>query len=96
MRINTIFFEDAEVSRNIRSIWESNSVGGGAIDQLQGKIIETSTYLHTTTKSRIARFKEEEMCLRRSIAAAQRLLQKDPQCQWSRQALRMAEKCYNA
>ena len=53
-------------------------VGGGAIDKFQGKIIETSTYLHIETKNRIAKSKEEEMQLRRTIATAQRLLQKDP------------------
>ena len=90
VRINKKLFEDAEVSRNIRRIWESNSVGCGAIDKLRGKIIETSTYLHRATKSRIVRSKEEEMCLRRSIAAAQRLLQKDPRCQWSRAGLEAA------
>ena len=78
VRINKKLFEDVEVSRNIRRIWESNSVGCGALDKLRGKIIETSTYLHKATKSRITRSNEEEMCLRRSIAAAQRLLQKDP------------------
>ena len=34
VRINKKLFEDAEVSRNIRSIWESSSAGCGAIDKL--------------------------------------------------------------
>ena len=83
-RINKNLFQDAEVSRNIRSIWKNNSVECGTIDKLQGKIIETLTHLDKATQSRIARSKEEEMCLRRSIVVVQRLLQKDPRCQWSR------------
>ena len=59
--------------RKIRSIWESNLARGSADDKLLGKIIETSTYLHIKTKNRIVRSKEEEMRLRRTIAAAQRL-----------------------
>ena len=74
VRINKILFENAEVSRNIRRIWENNSPRCGAIDKLQGNIIETSTYLHKATKRGIARSKEDKMYLRRSIAAAQRLL----------------------
>ena len=35
VRINKKLFKDAEVIRNIRSIWESSSAGCGAIDKLQ-------------------------------------------------------------
>ena len=73
LRISRKLFDDEEVRRKIRSIWERNLVGGGAIDQLQGKIIETTRYLHIETKNRISRSKEEEIQLRRTTAA-QRLL----------------------
>ena len=61
LRINIKRFEDEEVRTKIMSIWENNLVGGGVIDKLQGKTIETSTYLHIETKTKIARSKEEEM-----------------------------------
>ena len=38
--------------------------------------MKTSMYLQTTTKSKIVTLKEEEIRLRRSMAAAQSLLQK--------------------
>ena len=46
------------MGRNIRSIWESNSTGCGALDKLRGKIIETSMYFHVESKNRIVRTKE--------------------------------------
>ena len=90
LRINSKLFEDAEVGRKIRSIWASKPAGCGALETLSGKIIETSLYLHVETKNRIAKSKEREVGLRRSIAAAQRMLQKDPTCQWSRAGLEAA------
>ena len=88
--INIKLFEDAEVERKIRSIWASNPAGCGALDKLRGKIIETSMSFHAETKNRIAKSKERQVGLRRSIAAAQRMLQKDPTCQWSRAGLEAA------
>ena len=79
------------MGRKIRSIWESNPVGCGALYKLRGKIIETSMYLHEETKNRIVRSKEREVRLRRAIAAAQRMLQKNPNCQWSRSGLEAAK-----
>ena len=84
LRISSKLFEDVEVGRKIRSIWENNLAGCGAMDNLRGKIIETSMYLHEETKNRIVRSKEREVRLRRAIAAAQRMLQKNPKCDWSR------------
>ena len=78
------------MGRKIRSIWASKPAGCGALETLSGKIIETSLYLHVETKNRIAKSKEREVGLRRSIAAAQRMLQKDPTCQWSRAGLEAA------
>ena len=70
MRIRSKIFEDAEVGRKIRSIWENNPASCGALDNLRGKIIETSMYLHEETKiNRIVRTKERKVRLRRSIAA---------------------------
>ena len=34
LRINSKFFEDVEMGRKIRSIWENNLVGCGALDNL--------------------------------------------------------------
>ena len=58
LRIISKIFEDAEVGRKIRSIWENNLAGCGTMDSLRGKIIETSMYLHEETKNRIVRSKE--------------------------------------
>ena len=91
LRISSKLFEDVEVGRKIRSIWENNLAGCGAMDNLRGKIIETSMYLHEETKNRIVRSKEREVRLRRAIAAAQRMLQKNPNCQWSRSGLEAAK-----
>ena len=76
------------MERKIRSIWESNPTDCGALDKIRGKIIETSMYLHEDTKNRIVRdtknrivrSKELEVRLRRSIAAVQIMLQKNPKC----------------
>ena len=69
LRISSKLFEDVEVGRKIRSIWENNLAGCGTMDSLRGKIIETSMYLHEETKNRIVRSKEREVRLRRVIAA---------------------------
>ena len=74
LRISSKLFEDVEVGRKIRSIWENNLAGCGAMDNLRGNIIETSMYLHEETKNRIVRSKEREVRLRRAIAATQRML----------------------
>ena len=91
LRISNKLFEDVEVRSKIRSIWENNLAGCGALDNLQGKMIETSKYLHEETKNRLERSKEREVRLRRSIAAAQRMLQKNPKCLWSRSGLEAAK-----
>ena len=61
LRINSKLFEDAEVGRNIRSIWASKPAGCGALETLSGKIIETSLYFHVEIKNRIAYSKEREV-----------------------------------
>ena len=55
------------MGRKIRSIWESNPVGCGALYKLRGKIIETSMYLHEETKNRIVRSKQREVSSRSEI-----------------------------
>ena len=95
LRINCKPFEDAEVGRKIRSIWASNPVDCCALDKLRGKIIETSMYLHANTKNRIVKSKEREAGLRRSMVAAQRMLQKVPHGNGLDQVLRLLEEHYN-
>ena len=91
VKIPTKIMKSAKVKAGLQSIWRETIVSESASEDLQKKLALSSSFLQQETKLALQQARAIETKLRKSVAAAQRLLQADPSCNWSRAKLEEAK-----
>ena len=80
VKIPTKIMKSVEVKAGLQSIWRDTMAGESTSEELQKKLALSSTFLQQETKCALQQVRAKETKLRKSVAAAQWLLQADPGC----------------
>ena len=91
VRIPAKIMKSEEVKAGLQSIWQDTMGSESASEDLQKKLALSSSFLQQETKRALQQVRATETKLRKAVAAAQRLLQVDPGCTWSRAKLEEAK-----
>ena len=91
VKIPTKIMKSEEVKAGLQSIWRDTMGSESASEDLQKKLALSSSILQQETKCALQQVRAIETKLRKAVAAAQRLLQADPRCNWSRAKLEEAK-----
>jgi hypothetical protein len=80
-----------EVMVGLQSIWQDTMGSESASEDLQKKLALSSSFLQQETKRALQQIRVTETKLRKVVAVAQRLLQVDLGCNWSKAKLEEAK-----